>query len=708
MSQSPPKYLNRELSWLEFDQRVLDEAQDSSVPLLERLKFLAISASNLDEFFRVRVGGLRLLRDQGVTRPDPAGYSPAQQLDLIRARVRALHRDQYRCYSEQLVPPLTRHGLRQVRPEQLNKAQRTFVERLFDEQILAVLAPSAVAGVEDFPLLPNESLNVCVHLARPPEGRPGSGTVPEGRFAIIPLGQTLSRFITLPSDGGHSYLLLEDAVALLVDRFFDGAQVLDCAPFRVTRNADITLQEDDAADLTEEMEELLFARREAECVRIEVSQHAARETVAFLRHSLAVAEEDVYLHPGPLDLGSFFGMALRVGFDELKYADWPPQPSTRIAPGSTMFETIAEGDLLLIHPYESFEPVVRFLEEAAEDPDVLAIKQTLYRTSRDSAIVAALMRAAENGKHVTVIVELKARFDEARNIRWARRLEQAGAQVIYGVKGFKTHAKCCIIVRREPDGIRRYVHFGTGNYNEMTGRLYSDVSLFTRNEELGRDAVSFFNAATGASQPQNFRRIAAAPLGLRETLLGLIESEIERKRQGQRASITIKLNSLVDPQLIDVLYEASRQGIRVRLNIRGICCLRPGVPGLSENIEVVSIIDRYLEHARVLCFHHGGDPRVYLSSADWMPRNLDKRIELLVPVDDPACRDRLIAMLDIYFQDNVKARLLQPDGSQRQRPSEETAPHRAQAELHDMAYARVRDAAHRRLTEFIPHQAPAS
>ncbi|MBX3440419.1 MAG: polyphosphate kinase 1, partial [Planctomycetaceae bacterium] len=504
MSTPSTNYLNRELSWLEFDQRVLDEAQDVSVPLLERLKFLAISASNLDEFFRVRVGGLRIQTAQGVTRPDPAGLSPSRQLEAIRSRVRMLQRDQYACYAEQLAPALARHGMQQVLPGQLNKSQLAFVRRLFEEEILSVLSPIAVIGRDDFPLLPNESLNICVRLSTPPasvRNSPGNGPA-DVRFAILPLGQTLSRFITLPSDGGLSYLLLEDAVGLFVDRFFEGGQVLDCAAFRVTRNADISLREDDADDLTEEMEELLLERRQAECVRLEVSHSAAPETVMFLCNSLAVEEADVYRHSGPLDLGAFFGLAQRTGFEELKYKDWPPQPSTRMVPGTAMFETITDADLLLIHPYESFEPVVRFLQESADDPDVLAIKQTLYRTSRDSAIVAALMQAAENGKHVTVIVELKARFDEARNIRWARRLEQTGAQVIYGVKGLKTHAKCCIVVRREPDGIRRYVHFSTGNYNEVTGRQYSDVSLFTRNEELGRDAVAFFNAATGASQPQ--------------------------------------------------------------------------------------------------------------------------------------------------------------------------------------------------------------
>ncbi|MCA9112085.1 MAG: polyphosphate kinase 1, partial [Planctomycetaceae bacterium] len=449
-------------------------------------------------------------------------------------------------------------------------------------------------------------------------------------------------------------------------------------------------------------------RRQAECVRLETLTSITPGTVKFLLDSLNIDQSALFKHPGPLDLGGLFSLATRPGFDNLKDASWTPQRSTQIADGATMFEAITARDLLLYHPYESFEPVVIFIEEAADDPDVLAIKQTLYRTSRDSRIVAALMRAAENGKHVTAIVELKARFDEARNIRWARTLEEVGAQVIYGVKNLKTHAKCCIVVRREPDGIRRYVHFGTGNYNETTARLYSDVSLLTCDDELGADAVAFFNAATGASQPQNFRKLEAAPLGLRDALLELVESEIERKRQGQNARITAKLNSLVDPQLIDALYAASQAGIQVRLNIRGICCLRPGVQGLSENIEVVRIIDRYLEHARIISFHHGGDPRVFISSADWMPRNLDKRIELLVPVEDPDCRERLLSFLECYFLDNVKATLLQPDGSQVRRTHSEGEDYRVQERLCQIVCELVRIEDQKRLTEFVPHRAPGT
>ncbi len=710
MTDMTQKYLNRELSWLEFNQRVLDEALDPSVPLLERLKFLAISASNLDEFFRVRVGGLQMLRERGVGRPDPTGLSPAQQLELIEGRVRKLQQDQYDCYFDELAPRLGQSGILHVSPKHLSERQLNFLERFFEGEIFSVLAPLAVSGRDDFPLLPNESLNVCVRLRSAPRSKSTDDST--DRFAVIPLGNTLARLITLPAEGGLAYLLLEDAVAMFVDRFFEGERIQECVPFRVTRNADVSLQEEGASDLTTQMEALIQERRQAECVRLEMSAHADDETVHFLTESLGIGEHGLYQHDGPLDLSELFSLATRPGFDDLKDTSWTPQRSTQIAAGATMFEAIAARDLLLAHPYESFEPVVRFVEEAADDPDVLAIKQTLYRTSRDSRIVTALIRAAENGKHVTVIVELKARFDEARNIRWARTLEEAGAQVIYGVRELKTHAKCCIVVRHEPEGIRRYVHFGTGNYNESTARLYSDFSLLTCNDELGADAVAFFNAATGASQPQSFRKLDAAPLGLRDALLELIDSEIERKRQGQQARITAKLNALVDPRLIEALYAASQAGVEVRLNIRGICCLRPGVQGLSENIEVVRIIDRFLEHARIISFHHGGDPLVFLSSADWMPRNLDGRIELLIPVEDPDCCDRLLAFLDRYFLDNVKSTVLQPDGTQRRRTfnehDPECVPYRVQEELSQMVSEGVRAEDQQRLTEFVPHRAPGT
>ncbi len=701
MTDLNTKYLNRELSWLEFNQRVLEEALDPELPLLERLKFVAIAASNLDEFFRVRVGGLRMLVDQGVTKADPAGLSPREQLEAISQRVKVLLSEQYQCFCDDLEPQLTKAGIRRMLPEELSDTQREAVSKQFEGEIWSVLAPIAVTGPEDIPHLPTQSLNVCVRLM--PDARKDAA---RARFAIIPLGTTLSRFVRVPSTSEFAYLLLEDVVKLFVSQFFDGETVSECVPFRITRNADLELREDQAADLMAEMEQMLDARKLGECIRLEVPTDTSAGTLDFLCEALGVGPTEVNKLPGPLDFTAYFFIAERPGFDRLKLPSWTPQRSPRIEPGQTMFDTISEGDVLLYHPYESYDPIVRLVNEAADDPDVLAIKQTLYRTSRDSPIVAALTRAAESGKHVTVVVELKARFDEARNIRWALRLQQAGAHVIYGVKGLKTHAKVCIVVRREADGIRRYLHFGTGNYNEATARLYSDTGLLTRDEELAGDAVAFFNAITGYSQPQRTRRISAAPLTLRDSVLAMIDGEIRHCGDHQKARVTAKMNALVDPKIINKLYDASQAGVEVRLNIRGICCLRPGVPGLSENIEVISIVDRYLEHARIFDFFNGGEHRVFISSADWMPRNLDKRVELMVPVDDVLCARQLREILEVYFRDNVKSRRLLPDGTYERLTPEGRPPFRAQEVLYRRACERVREADQQRRTVFVPHQAP--
>jgi polyphosphate kinase len=477
--------------------------------------------------------------------------------------------------------------------------------------------------------------------------------------------------------------------------------------FRITRNADLSLRDDISHDLLAEIEDVLDDRKLGACVRVEVSSQSDGETVAFLKKVLGVEECDIYAPPGPLDLASFMRLTDLEGFENLKYEPWPPRISPDVDLGAGMFNVISGKDVLLVHPYDSFEPVVRLVEEAADDPDVLAIKQTLYRTSRNSPIVAALERAAERGKYVTAVIELRARFDEARNIEWARNLERAGVQVIYGVKGLKTHAKICIIVRREPHGIVRYVHFGTGNYNEITARLYSDVSLMTCNEEFGADAIAFFNAITGFSMPQRFRKIDAAPLGLRERIVEMIDAETERQKHGQKARIIAKLNSLVDPDIIDALYRASAAGVEIKLNIRGICCLKPGDPDLSKNITVVSLIDRFLEHARILYFHHGGDKRLFISSADWMPRNLDRRVELLVPVEDATLKQRLLTTLKTYFKDNVKARRLLTDGRyERIRPSGKRTAVRAQEVLYRRVSDDVRHAEQSQRTIFEPHQAP--
>lgn len=765
MKDNAKTLINRELSWLEFNQRVLDESLDSGLPLLERLKFLAITASNLDEFFMVRVGGLQLLDESGERGTDATGMTAAQQLQAISQRAHRMVVDQYRCFQEQLEPAMEEAGIRRLKPTGLAERQRALLEQIFENEIFPVFTPQR-ASVSDFPLLVGCTLNVCVRLgpaarrnssesASGPTASVGVGpavgsatglgsgsaaavansmmsdtaatggsgpalgisssvspsaeSIGGSRFAIIPFGRSATRFLTLHADRGYAFMLLEDAVKLMVDRFFPGEPILECVPFRIARNADIGMRDDLAADLLAGMQEMLTARKQGDCVRLEVAADASAATLAFLREALQVGERDIFSIAGPLDLSAFMSLAELKGFEALRYPPWPPQPSPLVDAKKSLFDILSQRDVLLCHPYESFEPVVRLVEEAAEDPDVLAIKQILYRTSRNSPIVAALARAARRGKHVTAIVELKARFDEARNIEWAKSLEQNDVQVIYGVTGLKTHAKLCIVVRREPQGIQRYVHFGTGNYNESTARLYSDVSLLTANEELGADASSFFNAITGYTQLPSFRKIAAAPLGLRDRLLELINAETERKQQGQKAAISAKLNSLVDPEIIQALYAASQAGVKVRLNVRGICCLRPGVAGLSDNILVTSIVDRFLEHARIVHFHHGGDDRVFISSADWMPRNLDRRVELLVPVDDPAGRQRLISTLDTYFLDTTKAKQLRADGSyERVKATGKRRGFRAQEHLYREIQQRVLEAQQSRPTVFEPHRAPNS
>ena len=699
MSAETPRYINRELSWLEFNQRVLDEARNEANPLLERMKFLAITSSNLDEFFMVRVGGLQLLAEEGSARTDPAGMTAGQQLEAISTRAHQLLRDQYVCLLEELEPALAAEGIVRHTMDTLNVRQAEAVRELFERELFPVLSPQSIVPHEPFPLLSRLSLHVCVRLST------GDPETPN-RFAMIPLGKSLSRIMALQAERGHAYILLDDVVRHYLSRFFPEVTVLESATLRITRNADMGVREDMTGDLLHQMQDVLDARLDADCVRLEVSSGTSREMRSFLQQAFSVGDSQTYQAPGPLELSVFMKMTSIAGYDHLKNEPWKPVTPVRVEAGESMLKVISQGDLLLYHPYESFEPVIRLIEQAADDPEVLAIKQTLYRTSGDSPLVAALMRAASRGKYVTAIVELKARFDEARNIEWAQNLEKAGVQVIYGIKKLKTHAKLCIIVRREPQGIQRYMHFGTGNYNEATSRLYSDASYFTCNEELGADASAFFNSITGNTRSQRLHKLEAAPLGLRDKLLEMIDTEIERKRHGQQASITAKVNSLADPAITEALYAASAAGVKVKLNIRGICTLRPGVPGLSENITVVSVVDRYLEHARILHFRHGGDHRVFISSADWMGRNLDRRIELLVPIDDVTCRNELMAILKTYFQDNQKGRRLLPDGTYEKLTGVGADPIRSQEVLYHRFRDRVDQAARSRLVEFEPHRAP--
>ena len=742
-----PRFFNRELSWLEFNQRVLDEASDQTIPLLERLKFLAITASNLDEFTMVRVGSLQMLQAEGDMRPDPVGLTTSQQLKAIGERMQAFLTEQYRCLLSDIEPDLALAGMRRLQSSELNDRQVQHVQMFFEQEVFPILTPLAVVSdstsndaskdssppetqsgktkvkkkkgiasktnettaelsgalpesdTPTFPPLINQSISLCVRLA-PTTASHAS------RFAIVPFGRNRQRFITVPADSGFSYILLEDVVSMFLARFFPGETIEESVAFRITRNADLELQEDQASDLLSKMQEIVNARRQSDCVRLELADHASPLVREFLQSAVEVSDRWVFAAPGPLDLAAFFRLTDSQGFDALRYEPWPPMPSPQIAPSESLFEAISRRDILLYHPYDSFDSVVRFVDEAADDPDVLAIKQTLYRTSAKSPIIDALKRAAQKGKYVTAVVELKARFDEQRNIEWARDLERADVQVVYGVKGLKTHAKICLIVRREPQGIQRYVHFGTGNYNEITSRIYSDVSLMSCSEDLGADATSFFNAVTGYSQPQRFRQIEMAPVGLREKLLEMIEAEIDHKRHKQKAMIIGKLNALVDERMIEALYAASQAGVRIRLNIRGVCCLRPGVPGLSENITVTGVIDRFLEHARVLYFYHGGDERLFISSADWMPRNLDRRVELLVPVEDTVCRRNLIAILKTSLADNVKARRLLPSGQYESvRATDSTEAIRSQEVLYRRRGEAIDDASRAALATFEPLRA---
>jgi len=696
------RYINRELSWLEFNQRVLDEAADPGVALLDRLFFLAVTGSNLDEFFMVRVGGLELLRQAGVRKRDPAGLSPAAQLKQVARRARRMARDQYTCYRDGIVPGLAEAGIDLARPDQLAAAKRRQMRDMFAEELLPVLTPLPLDQCAPFPLLQNLGLYLAVSLEVKGEKDRRC------RFAAVPLGPGLDRLLTVADGkGNRSFLFLEDVVADHVRELFPGREVKEAVPFRVTRNAGMSVREDFAEDLVAEMERVLKQRLSSACVRLEVGQAASPELVSFLAGALEVNPQFVLKVDGPIDLCGLRPLVDMEGYERLASDPWPPRPCPDIDAGRGMFEQIAERDILLSHPFESFDPVVRLVTEAAEDPDVLAIKQIFYRTSPDSPIIRALRRAAAGGKYVTAVVELKARFDEARNITWARELEEAGVQVIYGVKHLKTHAKVCIVVRRESDGIARYMHFGTGNYNDRTAHLYTDVGLLTRDRDLGTDATAFFNAVTGHSQPREYVRVVQSPYAMRDRLLELIASEAARKRQGQRARIMAKMNSLSDPALIDALYDASQAGVEILLNVRGICCLRPGVPGLSENIRVVSIVDRFLEHSRIFYFYHGGARQVFMSSADWMPRNLDRRVELLVPVGDKICKRKLIAILETCFADNVKARQILPDGGyepagragQKKRV-------RAQQALYEQARDAARRARRGRQTALTPHVAP--
>lgn len=697
------EFLNRELNWLEFNQRVLDQAFDPTIPLLERLKFLSISSSNLDQFFMVRVGRLKLLEQSQKTKPDPAGYSPYQQIDAISKRAHRMVEDQYQCFLSDLDPKLVKNGIKRVTSNMLDSQQLKYAQRYFEAEVMPVVTPMLIDPSMRIPLLTSGDIYLVVRVK--PQGNKAS----EARIVILPVGKAISRFVTLPGTGAYEYLLCEDLVKLFLSKYFPKEVILECITFRITRNADLDIEEDLAPDLLHEMKEVILARKTSACLRLEISQSATLTIITLLKRISKVKGKDVYPIPGPLALSEFTTLSGLQGHSDLKFQPWAPLRSVEIEPTGSMFEALSNHDVLLLHPYESFDPVVRLVTESADDPDVLSIKQTLYRTSENSSIAAALKRASERGKNVTVIVELKARFDEEQNIEWAESLENSGVQVIYGIKGFKTHAKLCIILRREAHGIVRYMHFGTGNYNESTAKLYSDISYLTCNEELGQDASSFFNTISGLSQPQPYRKLEASPTGMRSKILALVESEVERKKQGQQAHIMAKVNSLVDPQIIKALYQASIAGVKIDLNIRGTCCLQPGIPGLSENIRVISIVDRFLEHSRLFYFYHGGERLTFISSADWMPRNLDRRIELLIPVEPTSLRNRLVSTLKTYFRDNTNAWELNATGkySRINSPKSRREICRSQEKLYRQVEGSIQEVQSSRPVAFEPHIAPS-
>lgn len=671
-------YINRELSWLEFNQRVLDQAHRRELPLLERIKFMAITASNLDEFFQVRVGGLALLQQAGKTKPDPAGLSPQEQLSLIRARTAAMVQEQYELMNGELLPLLKEAGLAPSPISSLTEPQRAQLEQYFNLNVAPLLTPLALE-VDVPPVLP--SLDIILALELQTKG--------ESRFVAVALPDALPRWVHYAAEGNDGYVLLEDLAGAFIHRLFPGEELVHICPLRVTRNGDIAVVEEDGGDFAHDMEEVLVARKFSACVRLEVPSDAPLPFIARMASLVGAARESIYDVPGPLRLTDIGKLCSLPGHDQLRIAPWSPCPSASVDPSLGMFDNIAQGDILLHHPFESYEPVVRLVEEAAEDADVLAIKQVLYRTAHQSRFIAALCRAADAGKQVTVLVELKARFDERHNLIQAERLQRSGVQVVYGVRDFKTHAKVLMIVRREQGVLRRYCHFGTGNYNESTARLYSDLSLLTCNEQLGADASQFFNSVTGLTRLMHFRRLFPSPAMMKEKLLALIGAETQRAAQGERAEIRAKMNSLNDRDIMEALDRAANAGVSIRLNVRGICCWAPSTVQAQVHTRIVSIVDRYLEHARIFCFHNGGSPLVYIASADWMSRNLDRRVELMIPIENRQLAHRVRDILDACFRDNTQSYLLRPDGSS-QRLTGSNKPFRMQLYLQKQAQQRAR------------------
>ncbi|TWU28540.1 polyphosphate kinase 1 [Bythopirellula polymerisocia] len=662
-------FINRELSWLEFNARVLEEAQDSSNSLMERAKFLAIFSSNLDEFFMVRVAGLREQAFGGVAPQDVSadGFTPLAQLQRITERTRQLVVDQYACLNDAILPELAQNDVHILAEKDLDKSQRKLINEFFRQRAFPVLTPMAIDPSHPSPRFHNRGLYLVALLHR------SKGFGPADLFAVVQLPTVLPRFVDLGEPGENKYIMLEDLLAAKLPELFGGYEISHHATFRMTRDMDIDVLEQEADDMLRAIELRLRVRQQSEAVRLEVQAGMGEDLLEMLvnEESLHVRDEvdgrvysDVYHVQGMLDMTCMWDLIRLVEKDALRDPPLIPRQPVRLRRGEGMLSEIAQHDILLHHPFDSFDPVVRFIEEAAEDPDVLAIKQTLYRTSGDSPIVRALIKAAENGKQVTALVELKARFDEANNIIWARQMERAGVHVVYGFMDLKTHSKLAMVVRQEGKKVRRYVHLSTGNYNPTTARLYTDLGLFTSDKEFAEDASALFNFLTGYSQGHEWQKLILAPVDLHRLTIELIQEQTERARAGKKCSIFAKLNSLVDRETIESLYIASQAGVPIELVIRGICCLRPGLPGISETIQVRSIVDRFLEHSRILVFGEGSKAKVFLSSADWMPRNFDRRVEVMFPVEAPELRKRIIEeIIPTYLRDNTRSRILMADGS---------------------------------------------
>ncbi len=664
--KNPKYYDNRELSWLKFEHRVLNEAKDKEIPILDRLKFVSITSSNLDEFFMVRVASLKDMEHAGYTKKDIAGMDPTEQLRAIGEEVHALVEKQYNTYNRSLMPILRKEGIRIIGAyEDLNEKQAAYVDKYFMEHVYPVLTPMAVDASRPFPLVRNKSLNIAALIkSKHPDSKLQQGSKQELEFATVQVPSVLPRLVPIPGeDDRYTFTLLEQIIEKNMAQLFLNYDLVCAYPYRIMRNADLSFDEDEASDLLKEIQKQLVKRQWGEVIRLEIEHKADKRLLQVLKEQLAVSGKDVYEIAGPLDLTFLMKMYGLSGCDDLREKPFVSQRNPRILPGVSIFDEIKKGDIFLTHPYETFDPVVDFIKQAAIDPDVLAIKQTLYRVSGNSPIIAALAKAAENGKQVTVLVELKARFDEENNIVWAQKLEKAGCHVIYGLVGLKTHCKIALVVRREEDAITRYVHLGTGNYNDSTAKLYTDCGIFTCNENYGEDATAVFNMLSGYSEPARWNKLVVAPIWLRDRFIALIDREIAHAEEGKEAYIVAKMNSLCDRQIIKKLYEASAAGVEIYLVIRGICCLRTGIPDVSEHIHVTSIVGTFLEHSRIFYFYNNGQEDIYMGSADWMPRNLDRRVEIVFPVEDDEIKGRIKHILDILLRDNLKAYAMLSDGT---------------------------------------------